>query len=501
MSPSSRQRLNIEPNSYQRAILDWIRTGRGHAFVEAVAGSGKSSTLVMAAHALHGEGLFLAFNKSIAEELGTRLEDTPMSASTIHSLGYRAVRGRYRRTRVVGSKYRKILSDLRDLPPRPLSHEEERVVREHGWPTLTKLLDLVRVSLGHDVEGVINHHALEIRPELYDLAADVVREAMRIGLEMAPAEVDFADMLWLPNVLGLSVDQYPWVFVDEAQDLSPAQLGVVIKAVAPGGRVLAVGDRRQAIYGFAGADCDSVSRIIDRLDAKTLPLSVCYRCPTSHLDLARQFCSQIEARPGAPVGDVLTWGRAELTGKVREGDLVLCRMTAPLLKGAYECIGDGISAAVKGRDIGEGLIKLAKQVSRAVSDLEPITDFTERVEAWRNEEIAALLKAGKAEDDDSRMEQVHDRADCLDVIYRASKPDTLGDLTRAIESLFATDRPAVLFSSIHRAKGLENDRVIILEPDLLRHPRARRPWQMEQERNLHYVALTRAKSTLVFVES
>jgi superfamily I DNA/RNA helicase len=57
-----------------------------------------------------------------------------------------------------------------------------------------------------------------------------------------------------------------------------------------------------------------------------------------------------------------------------------------------------------------------------------------------------------------------------------------------------------LLSSIHRAKGLEAKRVFILRSDLLPHPMAKSEWAKGQEKNLSYVAKTRAIETLVYVD-
>ena len=72
-------------------------------------------------------------------------------------------------------------------------------------------------------------------------------------------------------------------------------------------------------------------------------------------------------------------------------------------------------------------------------------------------------------------------------------------LKERLQGLFADESAAVWLSSIHKAKGLESDRVFILRPDRieLKHKNMR-GWQIEQERNLHYVALTRAKSHALF---
>ena len=59
----------------------------------------------------------------------------------------------------------------------------------------------------------------------------------------------------------------------------------------------------------------------------------------------------------------------------------------------------------------------------------------------------------------------------------------------------------VLLSSIHKAKGLEADRVFLIEPEgaPVPHPMAKQDWEIEQEWNLRYVAITRAKKELIYV--
>ena len=55
---------------------------------------------------------------------------------------------------------------------------------------------------------------------------------------------------------------------------------------------------------------------------------------------------------------------------------------------------------------------------------------------------------------------------------------------------------AIVLSSIHKAKGLEAPRVGILSAHLLPHPMARQEWSYQQEVNLAYVAITRARREL-----
>ena len=105
-------------------------------------------------------------------------------------------------------------------------------------------------------------------------------------------------MIWIPTASKLPMDTYKWVLVDEAQDLSAAQLRIIRSSLAEGGRMLAVGDPNQAIYAFAGADCNSFERVTELAGGTTLPLNVCYRCPKSHIKLAQEIVPTIEAADG-----------------------------------------------------------------------------------------------------------------------------------------------------------------------------------------------------------
>lgn len=509
--------LSYDPSSYQAAIFDAIEHGRGHTVVEAVAGSGKTTTIVNAARLIAGAGLFLAFNKHIATELGDRLRDTNMEAKTIHGVGFGAIRFAQKgvRVKVEAKKYRGFLRNFENefknresVDGRKLSRIELEALDEHGFPrsTILRLLDLARVNLidhnGPDFKfnllGLVNHHGLDLDEDLEDLVVEIVRGSMKLGAKVT-TEIDFTDMIWLPTVHGWRPKGYAFVFVDEAQDLSKAQLAIARACCRRGGRMVFVGDRMQAIYGFAGADANSFQNIIDSTDATVLPLSVCYRCPTSHVELARELCPQIEAGPGAGEGVVRSIKRDDLCMEISEGDLVLCRVNAPLLSICYTLIADGISAAVRGRDIGAGLCKIVDEISKTVANFRE--SFGEAVVEWKEEQKEIVRRRGGDDDlQEEAFERIDDQAECVRIVFSTSKAASADELKNAIESLFADDRPSVVLSSVHRAKGLENDRIFIAEPDRLRKPRGKRAWMLAQEKNLHYVALTRAKSELVFVE-
>jgi superfamily I DNA/RNA helicase len=81
--------------------------------------------------------------------------------------------------------------------------------------------------------------------------------------------------------------------LDEAQDLNNCQTELAIALAGKTGRILGVGDPFQSVFGFAGADHNSYVNFRDRLKATELPLSICYRCPTSHINLVNKVFPKI----------------------------------------------------------------------------------------------------------------------------------------------------------------------------------------------------------------
>ncbi len=489
---------SFRPSKYQATIFNWIERGRGDAFVDAVAGSGKTTTLVQAAQLVRGRCLFLAFNKHIAEELGKRLPHT-VACKTIHGLGFATVS---RHLKNQGVKV-----EVQDIKLRKLARQWviDARIYDPGSERASALVDVIEKCqmtltdpMDHEaVDALMAHFDIDGKGEnarWYSMAASsVLLQSEALAKE---GIITYGDMLWLVHRWNLRPDTFDWVFVDEAQDLSAAQLHVATMARRLGGRMLFVGDRRQAIYGFAGADSRSVDTIIERTGAQELPLSICYRCPSSHLDMAREIVPQIEAREGAPVGETKTVYRSKLNQEIQEGDIVLCRITAPLVQLCWELIKERIPARIKGRDIGRQMVTIIRKASDFVEPSRTWVDgFLAGLDGWAQKELDFLRRK---EGTETQQEAVLDKRDAISFMFGAVHPQNAGELESFIEELFADGRASVTLSTVHRAKGLETDRVWILKPDLLPFPKAT-GWQVEQEWNLKYVALTRAKKFLGFV--
>ena len=472
------------PSPYQQAIFDWITEGKGkNLVVEAVAGSGKTTTGVMALELLNPALLtaFIAFNSHIVKELKARAPEH-VNVMTYHSLGYRQCRTAWGNEIVIDEdKVRKILLDIID--------------KKTHWALYTpiiRIVSLVKANLlGTSIEElqqIVDHHGIELNGD-QDLAFAAVQLAVEVCAEQTNV-IDYDDMCWLPIVHDLKSPKYDFLFIDEAQDTNKNQIQLALRAAKETGRIVAVGDRNQSLYGFRGADVDAIPNLISSLDAETLPLSISYRNPKSVVELVNSEFPDIplEASDFAKPGTVMTITESEATRMYKVGDMVLCRCNAPLVSPAFELIRNGVKAVIRGRDIGKNLMNLINKFSA-----DNVGELMKLMEKYRQAEVKKLLDAEKnqqAQSLEDKVDTVMALADGCEMIY---------EIETKIKTIFSDQSEGVVFSSVHKAKGLEAERVYILEPGLMPHPMAKKSWEMTQEINIKYVAYTRSLDTLVFV--
>ena len=486
------------PSKYQQAVYDHINQTDRNAVIDAVAGSGKSTTIVNALSLIpeNKRVLFLAFNKAIVEELKVKVGNlNNVEIRTLHSLGMSSITKTYR-TMVNSSKYGKYInSGVKYGTIKPVNELENNEFAE--WKSnIIKLTDLARNYLATNVaeiEDIAAKHDLY----LHDNEAVIALNTMQWG-QTNVREIDFTDMVWFPNVLGIKVEQFDYVFIDECQDLNTAQRELFLKTIKPEtGRFIAVGDPRQAIYGFAGADIESFERLKNLPNTDLLPLSVCYRCDSDIIDLAKSIVPQIEARDNAPKGTIQ---HDSMVQDIIDGDMVLCRITAPLVTLCMQYIANGTKAYVKGRDIGLNLINMLRRTDRV--ELREAMDVLRTELSKLANKIARKQGISIADAKEETQYQTFD--DKLTAIENLSFGlTTVREATNRIELIFKdNDKSGICLSTIHKAKGLEADRVFILRQDKLYLKHCMKvAWMAEQERNLVYVAYTRAKKFLGFLRN
>lgn len=203
----------------------------------------------------------------------------------------------------------------------------------------------------------------------------------------------------------------------------------------------------------------------------------------------------ITAHPDAPVGIVRRLSSYSASD-FPPGSAILCRNTAPLIGFAYALLRRSVPCRILGRDIGAQLVALVKR-------LRPINldDLSLKLASWVDRETA------KAIGEDRSPERITDQAECLRFFMSSVAPEaSITSLISKIESMFTDmteDSSArVTLSTVHKAKGMEYPTVFILDkPKLMPSRFATQPWEKEQERNLIYTAITRAKEALYYIDS
>lgn len=487
---------SFKPSVYQTAIFDFVENQIGSGVVQAVAGSGKTTTIVKALELIpsYYSILFLAFNKAIAEELKTRVPEY-VQARTFHSVCFAAW------SSCVGGKIQvdanKSLKILRNLVGEADCALYGQFVSKLVGLAKNAGLGLIVPNIDASWYELIAHFDLSLESEDANeqTAVKIAQELLKVSIEQGNRIVDFDDMIYLPLINNVHLQQNDVVFVDEAQDINQVQLAILKRLVKPGGRLIAVGDSCQAIYGFRGADSEAIKRITDAFSCTELPLTVSYRCPQEVVKFAQAYVPHIQAHENAPVGSVQTLDRyspADFSAR----SAVICRNVAPLVSFAYSLLRRRVPCKVLGREIGAALSSLVKK-----QKAKNIETLIERLEIWKEREVARHVARGA----NAQAEAVNDKFDCLSFfIDELPENDrSIARLLKNIDELFSDKNVgSVTLCTAHKSKGLEWDVVNILDfRKYMPSKWARQAWQQQQEKNLIYVACTRAKQTLRFIES
>ena len=498
----------------QLAVIQWVVEGKGSLELLARAGCGKTFTLMKVVDAVvkHklGDVALMAYNKKIADELKTKLEVAKYDwraaqAGTVHSFGFAAWRKVAPHVQINDRK-------LQDIT-KQLSYDPSGTIFLQVGDTIAKFCSLAKQrAVGHlcsidDNEAwfsIWDHFGLE-----NDVTEDVdvrdmieaAKKVYRLSLNQCRDVIDFDDMILAPLVFRARFWPKDWILLDESQDTNPARRALALAMLKPRtGRMIFVGDDRQAIYGFTGADSDSMAQLKQATGAITLPLNVTRRCPKLVVEQAQHLVPDFIAHQDAPQGVVRAIQYDALPSEnLNKHDAILCRNTAPLVQTAYSLIAKGVPCRVEGREIGTGLIKLARRWK-----LKTLDQLLSKLEDYQARQTAKFMSRGQEE----RVEGLVDQVECLRIVIDRclqAKKHTIDALVADIESMFGNTKegevpPVLTLSTVHKSKGREWQRVYILgRSKYMPSPYAKKPWQLQQEVNLEYVAITRAMSELIDV--
>lgn len=499
---------------YQNEIFEYATSLDAASFaISAVAGSGKTTTEVECARRIAAkypdeEILFLAFNKAIVEELKEKTKEFPsIRCFTLHSLGLSILCRSKLKLNVNESKYKNYIRDnYARLIDRPLDNEQKK-----KWVYINncdELLRLCRINMvaakdKQHIREIAMHYGVACIANEIDAVSYLITKANMLitfrSKGITGYDIDYTDMICLPLTESFSkfIYKYDTVFIDEAQDLSLVQQELMLASMKKDGRFIAAGDKNQAIVGFSGSMSNSFERL-EALAGKSLPLSVNYRCGSTIINEAQKLVPQIEAYEEAVAGEI---EYTDSLATAQPSDMILCRKTAPLIEVALQMIANGKSANIKGRDIAEKMKSMVDRISADVCVPLTLDVLWQRLDTMLENLVDDLRSRG------IEYYTAHPLfIDMRDKIYalktvgqHCSEPP---DLIELLDRLFADTITgnAVMLSTVHKAKGLEADNVFIICPELL--PMVidgQQEWERQQEMNLKYVAITRAKKRLVWV--
>lgn len=495
--------FEFTPSEYQNKFFDWVQHGVGNAVIEAYAGTGKTRTVVSAMNLIPKDQkcLYIAFNKSIADELNRKLRNIPnATARTMHSLGYLMLRRNLDSSPEIDEyKYSNyVKKNIADLTTTDGEIRTNKQIKEY-INNIIMLLDYSRFNLAQS-EREINNVAIKYSIPVSCDECTVVRKCLKWGKEHLES-VDYTDMIWLPVELSMRPIglQYDWVILDECQDTSLMAIQMFLKCIKRGGRFVAVGDRKQAIYFFSGASTEAFNFMVNYPNTTLFKLPITYRCPKCIVKLANNYVDNMIPRENAIEGKILN---CVYIREIPDDSMVLSRTKAPLVKLYNKLLKRGVFCYIKGQDIGKKLIEdlLPIDFEELNSNLTKDGVFVRLFDDLFADRNKLIETRGIDYDDATLSLQIMQKYDNINsLLLLADKCKTKSQLIEKINDIFKDESTGICLSTIHKAKGLEADNVYILCHSSMPSKTAKLDWEIEQEKNLMYVAYTRTKNILGFV--
>lgn len=486
--------------------------------------------------------LYCAFNKSIVTDFGEKYRwlvnvlqkiGVTLIFSTMHSQGNSACRKHFDLkgwNSVDRFRTSKMFEEMVGVDPRQYDRENPGVAK-----AVEDLVGLAKLNMLGYIEGsaspqkpefaewehLIIHYGIEMPScQSYETTVRMAEVLWEKSLRVEGV-IDFNDQVWLPAISDLPMPRFKLAIGDEVQDWNPAQRALAMKL---GYRFLVCGDVNQAIYGFAGADVDSMDKLAAELEkmggVRRFPLNTTRRCCKAVVREAQQIVPSFQAHPDNEEGMVDYRSASEAISEYNEEDMVVCRVNAPLVSQAFRLIKAGKRANIQGRDIGTGLKNLIRRLGGKYWKTMDVSELMDKVDNWYEKEASFINKRKRPNND--ALIALRDKKECIEAV--ASGALSVDEIMSNIDKIFQgkvcpqckesfnetaemcykckvmlVTPEGVLFTSIHRCKGLEANHVWFLKPELCPHPMAKQDWARKQEMNLKYVAITRAISHLTYV--
>ena len=498
----------FDASEYQDKIFQTISSGVGNLIINAAAGSSKTTTLVNAIRFIPcaKKILFVAFNKDIVNKIRHTVTHDGATVLTFHSLGYYILL----ENKIIDNRGTDIINEYKyknyvkgNIEQLTDKYQELGRNKTLYINNIVKLVEYSRYYLS------MSNKEIERVAELYGIIPifDEVEVCRNVWLwgKGSLDTIDCAALLWLPNTLNLATKQYLFncIFIDEAQDTSIVEQKLVDKCFKRGTRFAAVMDEYQQINIWCGSTLDAIDNFLKYPHTKQYKLPISYRCPKQVVELAKSYSDNIIAKDDAIEGEI----RYDVSpNEPIAGDMVLCRNTAPLVEQFLKYLRINKKAYIRGfENIRKEYLELISNTKSKLIDRNCVTydGLFPNLYVYLFKQIDSVMSNFKLDEEDalchSTILGIYDNIEALKVLSEGLiSTQELIDKINIIFNGDATD--AVELSTIHKAKELEGDNVYILQPSLMPSKFVNKEWEKKTERNLIYVAYTRAKKTLNFMK-
>lgn len=546
--------MNFKPSTYQQDILDFfLNNPQSNMLVNALAGSGKSTTACMLSEHSKTSDLYIAFNASVVEEFKKKIKNPKTKVMTMHSLAYSIMlynveqesKDSGEKPKGFGSQRSKRTVSLDNFKPHKILDEEitkrygryiefaKRVFLKDNYVNLYNLcrLTLTDMSSNKDVSRLIDDHVLFLyygdegysAPDISEITSTlkILDTKSRQQFE-TQGVIDFTDMLWITfNKLKYDNWEVPYwalytnIYCDEVQDFSNIQLNFLKFIKRTKGRYVFIGDFHQAIYNFAGANAQAFNQIPKMFaPVETFDLPICYRCAKSHLSrVNREYGIPILPRDDAPMGFVKTIDKNKISEYAKAGDMVISRKNKWIAEVVLDLARNGTPIFIEDKEM-VGAIKRQILSSKCTS-VGTLEKFLQKVINNYNKKLFEIVskKVQEGGHEEERLEAVAETNSKIDntsflleilegYLENHSSSDSVSKFSDFVDKLLNTtpSPDCVRLCSIHKAKGLEATNVFVLNEAKINFDFRNSKEQNVQEKNLSYIATTRAKEGLYLVK-
>lgn len=510
--------MKFTPTPQQEFFTDWIAEAANSDGIigQAVPGAGKSRVLTEMSNVANVGKSFLtvAFTKEVSESLAGKMPKSDVQH--IHKLCYGAIRGGYGYVPVEESKSTDNLKTLRKLKEVVGEKQLGSLAKEYRVKGLRyKLAEWVGwvqsdcTDLSSETALMQLSDTFEIVPPLpFDVLRPILQKVVMSSLEDIEKRVgiSFDEMIYgaavLPRVRFSAVN---YLAVDEGQDMTACKIAALSRVPVRYARI-GMGDRYQAIYSFTGVRPDSLDQLKTAFRAEEYPLSWSFRCPINVVKLANKLNPDMVAAPGNQEGivdEIDEIDLIELLNRMRPEEAattaILSRTNLALIKLALQLVRRGIPCYVRGGDICQELLR----VMRKAQEIDwSISNLNRSLVNWLEMEMHAARFTNPQRQNRHRQVLTGVATTLLEIaeLTQASSFDMLETLLRNLLSESSVN--GVNLMSAHRSKGLEFQRVFILDPGKLPMTwNGQTEAEAYSERMLEYVAYTRSMHHLTFVRN